>query len=376
MSTKTETYDISADLTWIDLLKGIAIIGVFFDNWTHYMEFDTTPALLYSLAKTVTLLAGPFVQVFFILSGFGLTLTYLRQYKTSWSWKRWAWRRITKIWIPYAIFVVLSFILGIIGSALYASVDMRFSWPALLSYLTLTRNFFPPTWAWNPPLWFMPVIIGLYICFPVLVNILNKWGAWALLLISAVVSYGTLALAILVGLPASHGADWFTFWMIQFALGMVLAHVRETSPQKLRHLQSPGAFLLGLALLLSSWALRTYVPLGKALNDSITSVGIFLVLLNLGWILRDRVPAAGKALTALARKSFFMYLIHYPIMEFVIGPPLRVPTNPVIVLALGGLYIVLIYFVCAWITQPIERFTSWAYRRNSQGQLAPRLTGH
>jgi len=222
----------------------------------------------------------------------------------------------------------------------------------------------------------MPVIIGLYICFPVLVNILNKWGAGALLLISAVVSYGTLALAILVGLPASHGADWFTFWMIQFALGMVLAHVRETSPQKLRHLQSPGAFLLGLALLLSSWALRTYVPLGKTLNDSITSVGIFLVLLNLGWILRDRVPAAGTALTALSRKSYFMYLIHYPIMEFLIGPPLRVPTNPVIVLALGGLYIVLIYFVCSWITQPIERFTSWAYRRNSHGQLSPRLTGH
>jgi peptidoglycan/LPS O-acetylase OafA/YrhL len=360
VTTDTNTQSISLDLTWIDMLKGIAMIGVFFDNWTAYMEFATTPAFIYSLAKIFALAVGPFVQVFFILSGFGLTIAYFHG-KTNWSWRRWTWRRTTKIVMPYAIFVVCSFMLGILGSYLYTSVDIRFSWVSLLTYLTFTRNFYPPSWIWNPPLWFMPVIIGLYISFPVLVKILEKWGPWTLLLISAFVTYGTLTIAVLAGASASHAADLFTFWMIQFALGMVLAYLRQATPQKLCHLVGPKAFFSGIGLMIGSWALRTYVPSGKTFNDSVTSVGIFLILLNLGWMSRAKVPLTGKVLNTLASKSYLMYLIHYPVMAFLVGPLLRVPTNPIIVIALGCIYIIIIFFLCYFISQPIDRLTTWAY---------------
>lgn len=362
MITNAHIPDISVDLSWIDMLKGIAIIGVFLDNWTEYMVFAATPAFLYSLGKTVALAVGPFVQVFFILSGLGLTVAYFRQYKTNWSWKQWAWRRISKIVIPYYIFVIFSFVLGIVSSNLYQSVNLRFSWSSLLTYLTFTRNFYPSSWVWNIPLWFMPVIIGLYISFPVLIGILKKWGVGWLLLISAFVCYGTLTFAVVAGASRSHGADLFTFWMVQFAFGMVLAYARETTPQKLRLLIGLGAFLFGITLMIASWALRTYVPLGKVFNDSLTSMGIFLVLLNVVWTGRARVPAIGTALTALSSKSYFMYLMHYPVMQFLIGPLIRVPTNPVIVIILGFVYIILIFIVCYFISRPIERFTSWAYR--------------
>jgi len=363
MTTDANTPSISVDLTWIDMLKGIAIIGVFLDNWTGYMKFATSPAWLYSMARVFSFAVGPFVQVFFILSGFGLTLAYLKQSKASWSWKRWAWRRITKIVMPYAIFVVLSFILGMVGSCLYASVDMQFSWASLLSYFSFTQNLYPPSWIWNPPLWFMPVIIGLYISFPVLIKVLKKWGPWVLLLISAFVTYGTLTIAVLAGASGDHTADLFTFWMVQFALGMVLAYVREKAPQELRRLIGSKALFLGIGLVMCSWALRTYVPLGQTFNDSVTSAGIFLLLLNLGWMSRAKVPAMGKALNALSSKSYLMYLIHYPIIKFLIGPPLRVPTNPMIVMGLGGIYIVVIFSLCYFISKPIDRFTSWAYHK-------------
>ena len=42
---------VEVDLIWMDMLKGIAIIGVIFDHWTPYMILETTPALLYSLVK-------------------------------------------------------------------------------------------------------------------------------------------------------------------------------------------------------------------------------------------------------------------------------------------------------------------------------------
>ncbi|GAB4534143.1 MAG: hypothetical protein Kow0063_16930 [Anaerolineae bacterium] len=361
-SVDLQTQDIAVDLTWVDMMKGIAIIGVFFDNWTHYMVYGTTPAFLYSLGKAFSLAVGPFVQVFFILSGFGLTLTYLRKSKVNWDWRRWTWRRVTKIIIPYFIFVLVSFLLGVIGSHLYTSVDVKFSWTSLLAHLTLTRNFYPLSWEWNPPLWFMPVIVGLYVSFPVLVTILQRWGIWVLLLFSVLISYGTLTIAVLVGAPQSHGADLFTFWVLQFALGMILAHLRETSPQRLRYLTGPGAFLLGVGLMVSSWALRTYVPPGKSFNDSLTSVGIFLILLNVVWASRTIAPATGAVLKALSGRSYFMYLIHYPIMQFLIGPLLRVPANPIVVIALGALYILFIYFVCYLVAPPIESFTSWAYQ--------------
>jgi len=363
MVSNTNAPKIATDLTWMDMLRGTAIIGVLFDNWTGYMEFATTPVLLHSVATFFCLVVGPFVHLFFILSGFGLTIGYYRGSKVSWSWKRWAWRRITKILIPYAIFVLFSFLMGIVGTYLYTSVDVRFSWASLLAYLTFTRNFYPPSWMWNWSFWFMPLIIGLYICFPVLIKILKKWGPWVLLLISAFVTYGTLTGVVLYGVLHGHQADLFTFWMIQFSFGMVLAHLRETTPRELSHLIGPNAFFIGVGLIIFSWALRSYGPVGQAYNDLFTSVGIFLVLLNLCCIATAKVRITASVLTYFSGKSYFMYLIHYPIMQFLIGPPLRVLTNPIVVIALGSLYIILVSLLCSFITHPIDKLTSWMYHK-------------
>jgi peptidoglycan/LPS O-acetylase OafA/YrhL len=359
-STSTNTKSIAVDLGWVNMLKGLAIIGVFFDNWTAYMKFQTTPALLYSLAKAFALAVGPFVHVFFVLSGFGLTYAYLAG-KANWSWRRWAWRRVTKIVIPYFVAVALSFALGIVGSHLYSSVDVQFSWPSLLAHLTFTRNFYPASWNWNHPFWFMPVIIGLYVSFPVLIRILERRGPWILLLISALVMYGTITIAVWAGAPRSHQADVFSFWTLQFSLGMVLAYVRNSHPQGLDGLIGFKVFLLGVGLFTFSWGLRTYLPIGRAYNDIFSSIGIFLVLLNLIWIGQLYIPAIGQALSALSGESYLMYLVHYPIMAFLIGPPLRVPTNAAIVITLGGIYIAAIFLLCRLVSKPMGRLTSWLY---------------
>jgi peptidoglycan/LPS O-acetylase OafA/YrhL len=355
------TWDIATDLSWIDLMKGIAIVGVLFDNWTYYVKFSTSPTILYRLA-VILVSVGPWVQVFFILSGFGLTVGYLGRERASWSWGRWAWRRFTKIVLPYYVLVILSFLIGVLASEVNGAVNLGFAWSDLLAYITFTRNLFPETWGWNPPMWFMPVIIGLYLSFPLLIHILERWGTWLLLLFSALVTYGTLAAAVLHVGSFSHGADHFTFWMLQFSLGMVLAQVRARSPQKLRHLIGTRAFVLGLFLLAMSWALRTYVPLGAAFNDSMTSVGIFLVLLNVVWVARERIPGTATLLTATASVSYYMFLIHYPLMRLLVPPSLRVPLNPLLVLGLGGVFAILIYGICRLLTRPMNRLSSWAYR--------------
>ena len=207
----------------------------------------------------------------------------------------------------------------------------------------------------------MPVIIGLYVCFPILLRILEKWGTWVLLLISVVVTYGTLTIAALTGSTGGHDSDLFMFWLFQFALGIVLAYEREKNPQRLCFLIGLRAFILGVGLMMCSWALRTYIPLGKVFNDPVTSIGIFLILLNLGWAIRAKVPAVGKSLNTLSSKSYFMYLIHYPIMMFLIGPLLGVPLNPIVVVILGSVYILAIFFLCHFISKPINKLTSRLY---------------
>ena len=347
-SITTGPKDIAVDLNWMDLLKGIAIIGVFFDNWTIYFDIHF-PGW------------GPFVQVFFILSGFGLTIAYLKR-KGNQSWGKWTWRRFTKVVIPYIIAVLFSFALGVMGSQLYVSLDKQFSWTELFAYLTFTRNFYPPSWGWNHPLWFMPVIIGLYISFPVLINIKEKWGTKGLLLVSLLVTYGTLTFAFLTGTFRGHPSDLFTFWIIQFALGMVLAYIRHSQPQKMRHLIGLRAFLIGLALFTFSWGLRTYAPGGRQYNDLFTSVGIFLILLNFIWLSRLLFPVTEKILSNLGKKSYLMYLIHYPIISFLIGPPLLgFINNSIVGTIIGGIYIAVMFFLSSFISPSMDKFTSWVY---------------
>ncbi len=360
-ANNTTAQDITVDLTWIDLLKGAAIIAVFLDNWTGYMPFAETSGVLYALAKTFRLAVGPFVQVFFILSGFGLTIGYYKQSKKDWSWKRWAWRRITKIIVPYHIVVLFSFILELIRSYLYTSISLQFSLAAFLSHITFTQNFYPQSHVWSPPFWFMPVITGLYICFPVLLKILTKFGPWMLLIISLLITYGTLAVAVLIGLHRGHGADLFTFWMIQFALGIALAYLRETKPERLRLLIGYPSFFIGVGLMMCSWVLRTYIPLGEIFNDPITSMGVFLVLLNLVWVGRSQKPMIGTLLVSLSAQSYLMYLIHYPIMQFLIGPSRRIPMDPIIVIILCIIYFTTIYYISKLIYQPINKLTAWLY---------------
>jgi peptidoglycan/LPS O-acetylase OafA/YrhL len=350
--------DIAKDLTWVDLLKALAIIGVFFGNGVAYfLSHDLVVASLYKPTLFLRTGIGPFVQVFFILSGFGLAMGYLERNKGGWSWKRWAWRRGAKIVFPYYVFVIFSFILGIIGSILYETVNVQFSWVSLISYLTFTRNHYPPSWVWNPPLWYMPVIIGLYVIFPVLLIILRKWGPVKLLLISLFITYISLLIAFNAGKTGIHASDFFLFWTTQFAMGMILAYIRVNDAQKLRLLIGFRAILVGAALYFCSWMVTTYIPNGRVFNDSITSFGVFLIILNFGWWIRRIMPSVNKPLYSISKQSYFMYLIHYPVLSFIIGPLFHTPMHPIVVFMLVGIYILFIFFLCSFISKPITNIS-------------------
>jgi hypothetical protein len=204
----------------------------------------------------------------------------------------------------------------------------------------------------------MPVIVGLYVIFPVLIIILKKWGPIKLLLISMLITYTSLIIAALEGATGNHGSDIFFFMIVQFTIGMILAYIRKTNAEKLRMLIGFRAILIGAVFYLCSWVLRTFIPYGQVFNDSVSSIAVFLILLNLGWGIRMVVPSVNKLLFSLSKQSYFMYLIHIPVLYYIVGPLFKNPMHPIIVIILLGSYILVIYFICSLLSKPINAISS------------------
>jgi len=130
-------------------------------------------------------------------------MSYFRRGDLSWS--QWARRRFKKIIVPYWIVITFTFILVTLANYVSSEfVTDSYSWRSVFTYVTFTRNFYSPGWGLNPTMWFMPVIVGLYVLFPVLVKVLEKYGAFLLLTISTLVTYGSITLCIVLEHPVSH----------------------------------------------------------------------------------------------------------------------------------------------------------------------------
>jgi peptidoglycan/LPS O-acetylase OafA/YrhL len=351
---------IDVDLVWMDVLKGMAIIGVVFDHWVPFWN-PTSPSRLYELLRAVPW--GAPVHLFFLLSGFGLTRAYLKK-QAAWSWGAWTWRRLTKIIVPYWLAVLFSIALGVLGSALYASVDMRFSWRSLIALLTLTRAICPTSWPWNLAFWYMPVIVGLYFSFPVMIRVLQKRGPWFLFGTSALITYGSIvASAVLSGRYRGHPESWFPFFIVEFAFGMILAYAATKDPQQLNRLLGLRGLVAGACLCLVSLGIFEYVPHGDSYDDFLSMTGLFLIFLNLFWAVRSKLPVALRAMSAIGRKSYYIFLIHYPIMAFLIGPPVKGTMPPAMIPIFGLGFVLAMYYLCVLISKPIDRLTSLMYRR-------------
>ena len=253
--------------------------------------------------------------------------------------------------------MVLTFLIGIIGSKIYDTVDIQFSWASLLAYFTFTQNFYPPSWLWNPALWYMPVIIGLYAIFPLNLVILSKWGPGKLFLISILISYTTLMFAAMAGPTGNHHRDIFLFWTVEFSMGMILAYFRVYHIEKFRLLISVPAFIIGAGFFFGSWIMRVIIPNGKVFNDPVTSMGVFLILLNTVWFSHRFLPLVNSYLFHLSKQSYFIYLIHYPEIMFLIGPLFPKAMHSITVILLGGLLILAIYYLCNLVSKPLTSFS-------------------
>lgn len=224
------------------VLKGFAILCIVLHNYFHWLlpspgenEFDFAPSHIQNLFHQLGAQPGEFinlllsyfghygVQLFILVSGFGLTLSMLRHER---SWGAFVLERLKKLYPLLLVGVVVCF-LGclLINGRLFSQEEWREIGYKLLLIHTLIPN---SGLRINGPWWFFGLIFQLYLLFPLLFRCIRKWG-WKAFLVVLLCSYGMIFL-FRDALNLHHGTILMQNapgHLSEFALGILLAFSRD-----------------------------------------------------------------------------------------------------------------------------------------------------
>jgi peptidoglycan/LPS O-acetylase OafA/YrhL len=390
MSASTDLSDRApqAALQWLDQLKGLGLIAIF---WVHGVE-QLFPAPAFSnpkvdwmpladriaqlqpltefgwanlpltLFRNVGWLGDQGVQLFLITSGFGLTWSLLQRSarqtdaapSETVAWWQFYQRRLFRLyplwWAAHLLILLLQLVSHKIPSASLTNPGF---------YLSLMGIRFTPTWAYAlvPSWWFIGLLVQLYLIYPLLWRGFQRLGPTKLLL-----WVGAIALAIR-GAGLFIVGDYLDCWsrgtifiarLPEFLLGMSFAgwlhqHPRQTD-RLLRsgQVQVLGWVIYGLGLI------TAFTLGGMTVSPFLLGVGLLILLYGLlqsaakPWL--DRLP-----LVWIGQHSYALFLVQHIFIKAL------VPDGQALLRGLLGL---IIAAGCTIVTAiGLEKTTEWVSQR-------------
>lgn len=309
----------------LDSIRGVAAMAVVFGHcWGSLPPPQPGSWLFYIAGSPLALLRDGIdaVAVFFVLSGLVLAPPFLAA--EARRYMPFVIRRICRIWIPYAVVLI-------VAVALYLSLDLTparapevpgspLDWRPVPTLALFARSLFmiglnDPL---NPPMWTLVHEMRISLIFPLLVLVVTRlpWRTACLLAAGFSIAASGVPLLQLGGVVTSlaESARWLCF----FVFGVTIAKYREELAawfSGLRPWQKLGLAVLGLFpmypltrhLLVSddTWfgELRWLSAAGAVL--------VFVVAINsrrIGRLLE------WSPLTSLGRISYGVYLLHAPVL--------------------------------------------------------------
>ena len=353
----------------IDLLRGLSIVLVLMNHVNMRLLFAHVPytqGLPSQLVDSLVWNGQSGVQIFFAVSGYLITSTSLRRWRSpqAVSIRDFYLLRFARI-APLMLLLlavlcilhaagvagyVVSAKTGGLGRALLAALTFH------INYLEATRGYLPGNW---DILWSLSVEEMFYLFFPLVMKVLRKrWLLTALLLLFVIA--GPFARAKMF----NHNPVWREYsylgGMDAIALGCLTAMVLAAMKLSRRWLlvcAATGGMLLVFSLCLSDTAYRW--GLGRdGLNMTVLAVGACLLIATAaqsGW----RSPALFAPLKLLGQRSYEIYLTHmFAVLALFAafvhwGKPLRgVPVLFVLAIAVSGL---LGWLVAIGYAEPMNR---------------------
>lgn len=278
-------------------LKGFAILAIIFAHIGYYLSSD------HSFLFPISVMAGVGVNLFFFLSGFGLTVSKLKKDE---SLVRFYKRKLPRLYIPFWIALV-SF-LALDALVLNIFYPLGFVTQSFLGIFTNADMFT----GLNSPLWYFTLILAYYILFPIV--FLKRWP-W----ISAVLLYVGLYIFIKLD-PASFSGvvGLYEVHLMAFPLGMLAAWffslpknilVFRNVFMKMRGVLIHPLLISLVTILIGYFAIHSGVGERAQMEQSIsmltTGLVVFLFILK---------KTEFRLLSLFGLYSFEIYLLHWPLM--------------------------------------------------------------
>jgi peptidoglycan/LPS O-acetylase OafA/YrhL len=309
-------------------LTSVRFLGAFLVVFHHSVQFflpafsdrllGETPR---SLLTTLLLIMPVQVSFFFLLSGYVLSVVYLRDGKPVEKYKFFA-ARFARIYPLYFVTLVLDtpHVLfdrirryGLaLGSAKTAGI--------FLGYVAMLRGWSPERLRGiNDPNWSLSAEVFFYLCFPMLGFLLWKLrGVWIW-----VVGFGLyVGGQLLVAIVHPHPPEWLDvplFHVSTFALGVLLARW-----QSLRRghgeMEAEWKGYVALAFAVAGVLLAAAAPSRVFSNDLFFTGLLAPIFVGVIWALSSTTTLVSRLLcagwlVALGNASFALYLIHAPLLH-------------------------------------------------------------
>jgi peptidoglycan/LPS O-acetylase OafA/YrhL len=265
------------------------------------------------------------VSFFFFLSGYILSVAYLRCGRDIRNPKRFYWARFARIYPLYVLtllldtpdwFVAHARSLGGYVSALLPTAGV------LIEHLTMLQAWVPWQRGINRPSWSLSVEAFLYLVFPFVAIWIWKLGSRAIGLLAIALWTGGMLVLFLASMRLSIDTLMFlpVFHLTTFALGVALARWQQLNELRIQSWSNRVVLLL-LASAGAETALVFLFPdmiAKQYLNDGLLAPIFAQVILAVS--MNGRWPAkllGHRFLKELGEASYGLYLFHFPILHLV-----------------------------------------------------------
>lgn len=310
-------------------IKGDSLYRCGFDSLFLFPS-NSGDHLLFNFFNFVFGLGYQAVHLFFILSGFGLTLSALLVEKKTdrIRWFGFIKKRFIRLypsyWLILAIYLFLNF--------------FQYS-----SFLGLLKTYVKGAIFLDviPATWYIPILLQLYLLFPFLFYFLKKLSIKNFLLLSLLVKIVSSAIIITTSLLAFDKILGFGYGglapggialtrLFEFCFGMAIAKhwfTHERSVDAFTVFQKPKAIILGIFLeCLGIFLSLNYttirfidhdIPVGLFISDAFIGIGIFIISLNLVFIVDGLLKSKSKAwLDLISNGTYEAYLVHSIVLSY------------------------------------------------------------
>lgn len=316
------------DVAALTGLRLVAALWVVLFHWTAVPE--PANARVREVFGPITGAGYLGVELFFVISGFVITLTYVEQLGPRLRLRpagRFLWARVCRVWPAYALVTVL-FGLYLVSERrrvgpgrdiTFQVVQPSLDWTSWVQQLLLVQQWQRPRSdgaSFVGPAWSVSAEMAAYVAFPLLALLLYRlrrlpaWLLWAAAVASLV---PVSAHAFATGSPYY---DWS--WAARLGAGFVSGSLVCLGVRRVRRTPAVEAVARAVAVLtVVELLLVLYWVAGRPGNRYAVSVVLFPVLVG-ALALSSTGPArllSTRTAVAGGRMSYSLYLVHVPLFE-------------------------------------------------------------